>query len=155
MLEKTLTLMFTDVESSTSLTTRMGDLEGRELLARHKQIVRSRLAEHRGREIDSPGDAFFVAFESARDGIRCALAIHDSLSKQRLVGSGMRVRIGLNAGDVVCSGAEIFGSAISAAARLVDRNVLREAIRTAAGGGTYLDPDLNRPGDAARAENAP
>lgn len=41
-----------------------GDLEARELLARHKQMVRSRLAEHRGREIDSPGDASFVAFES-------------------------------------------------------------------------------------------
>ncbi len=132
MLEKTLTLMLTDVEASTTLATRKGDVEARELLARYKHTVRGVLAKHHGREIDSPGDAFFVAFESARNGIRCALEIHDYLSKQRIEGSAVRVRIGLNAGDVVCSGAEIFGSAISAAARLAG----------VAGGGEVLISDV-------------
>ena len=61
MQEKTFTLMFTDVEASTSLATQKGDVEGRAVPARHRDVVRSQLAEYGGREIDSAGDAFFVA----------------------------------------------------------------------------------------------
>lgn len=119
ILEKTFTLMFTDVEASTSLATRKGDVEARGLLSRHREIIRGELSDHHGREIDSAGDSFLVAFESARQGVRCALAIHTALSAQRKEGPGVRVRIGLNAGDVLCEEEDISGSAISGAARVV------------------------------------
>jgi class 3 adenylate cyclase len=52
------TLMFTDVEGSTDLTHRLGDEVARRTIEEHRRIVRAKLAEHDGREIDSIGDGF-------------------------------------------------------------------------------------------------
>lgn len=68
ILEKTFTLMFTDVEASTSLATRKGDIEARGLLSRHREIIRRELTDHHGREIDSVGDAFWSR-SSRRAGV--------------------------------------------------------------------------------------
>lgn len=73
--EQPLTVLFTDVEGSTSLRDRLGDRRADELLGAHETIVRTHIARHRGREIHFLGDGFLIVFDRATDAVRCAVAI--------------------------------------------------------------------------------
>ena len=69
----TVTFLFSDVEGSTRLLTR---LRGRyaEVLAEHQRLLRAAFDEHDGREVHTEGDAFFVAFARASDAIAAAVS---------------------------------------------------------------------------------
>ena len=114
----TATVMFTDVESSTDITTRLGDDAAASLLATHNTIVLDQVAAFGGHDVRSTGDGFLVVFDSARAAVSCALAIQRELTERE---HPIRVRIGLNAGEVLHSGDELFGAAINLAARVMDR----------------------------------
>ena len=114
----TATVMFTDVESSTDITTRLGDDAAASLLATHNTIVLDQVAAFGGHDVRSTGDGFLVVFDSARAAVSCALAIQRQLTERE---HPIRVRIGLNAGEVLHSGDELFGAAINLAARVMDR----------------------------------
>src|SRR5689334_3838376 len=114
----TATVMFTDVESSTDITTRLGDEAAASLLATHNTIVLDQVAAFGGRDVRSTGDGFLVVFDSARAAVSCALAIQRELTEQE---HPVRVRIGLNAGEVLEGDDELFGAAINLAARVMDR----------------------------------
>lgn len=115
----TATVMFTDVESSTDITTRLGDDAAASLLATHNTIVLDQVAAFGGHDVRSTGDGFLVVFDSARAAVSCALAIQRELIERE---HPIRVRIGLNAGEVLhSSGDELFGAAINLAARVMDR----------------------------------
>ena len=62
----TATVMFTDVESSTDITTRLGDDAAASLLATHNTIVLDQVAAFGGHDVRSTGDGFLVVFDSAR-----------------------------------------------------------------------------------------
>jgi YVTN family beta-propeller protein len=111
------TVMFTDVEASTDITTRLGDEAAAALFATHNRIVLAQVEAHGGRDVRSTGDGFLVIFDSARAAVSCALAIQRELGEH---GEGVRVRIGLNAGEVL-EGGELFGAAVNLAARVMDR----------------------------------
>jgi class 3 adenylate cyclase len=63
---ETLTFLFTDIEGSTALLRRLGDAVYARVLATHHALVRSALAGHGGREVDTQGDGFFAVFASPR-----------------------------------------------------------------------------------------
>src|SRR3954454_8653739 len=87
------TLLFTDVEGSTRLLQELGDGYG-EALHEHRQRVREAVAEHEGVEVDTQGDAFFVAFARASNAVAAAADC------QRALASGpIRVRMGLHTGE--------------------------------------------------------
>src|SRR3954451_15665105 len=65
------TLLFTDVEGSTRLLHSLGDEYG-EALQEHRRRLRTAFAEHEGVEVDTQGDAFFVAFSRASDAVAAA-----------------------------------------------------------------------------------
>jgi class 3 adenylate cyclase len=67
----TVTLLFSDIEGSTLLLRRLGDGYP-ELLARHRELLRNAFEQHRGYVLESEGDAFFVAFESATEAAAAA-----------------------------------------------------------------------------------
>ncbi|HKX25101.1 MAG TPA: adenylate/guanylate cyclase domain-containing protein, partial [Actinomycetota bacterium] len=69
------TVMFTDIVSSTDIAGEMGDRRWRELIARHHRIVRSELRRFGGREIDTAGDGFFASFDRPAEAVRCACSI--------------------------------------------------------------------------------
>ena len=70
----TVTFVFTDIEGSTRLLKRLGtDYAG--LLSRHRELVRSALEQNRGREMDTQGEGFFLAFGRAKDAVAAAVAI--------------------------------------------------------------------------------
>jgi len=114
------TIMFTDVEGSTALTTRVGDVTAKRLIEAQRQIVRKQVAGHGGRVIDSIGDGFMVAFDSTRRALACALSIQEALLERAKSEPerAMRLRIGLNVGEVLERHGHPFGAAVNAAARI-------------------------------------
>src|SRR4051812_15307207 len=68
----TVTLLFTDIEGSTRLVKQLRDGYG-EVLADHRRLLRAAFDAHGGREIDTQGDAFFVAFPRAKGAVAAAV----------------------------------------------------------------------------------
>jgi class 3 adenylate cyclase len=117
-----LTILFTDMESSTALTQRLGDSGAQELVHAHNAVVRDALSAHGGSEIKHTGDGIMASFASASGGLECAIAMQQAFAA-RDAGSGgppVRVRIGLNAGEPVAEDADLFGTAVQLAKRVCD-----------------------------------
>ena len=95
----TLTLLFTDVEGSTKLLQRSGELYA-ELLADHRNLLRAAFDSHDGYEVDAEGDAFFVVFRSGENAAAAAAAAQRALAKHSWPdGNEVRVRMGLHTGE--------------------------------------------------------
>jgi predicted ATPase/class 3 adenylate cyclase len=89
----TVTFLFTDIEGSTRLLGELGDGYA-DALAEHRRVLREAFERHNGVEVDTQGDAFFVAFARARDAVEAAA------DGQRLLGAGpIRVRMGIHTGE--------------------------------------------------------
>ncbi len=67
----TVTFLFTDIEGSTRLLRELGDGYA-EVLAEHRRALREAWGRHEGVEVDTQGDAFFVAFGRASDAVAAA-----------------------------------------------------------------------------------
>ena len=67
----TVTFLFTDIEGSTRLLDELGDAYA-EALAEHRRQLRAVFERHGGIEVDTQGDAFFVAFSRAGDALAAA-----------------------------------------------------------------------------------
>jgi class 3 adenylate cyclase/tetratricopeptide (TPR) repeat protein len=144
--EGAVTVLFTDVEGSTDMRTRLGDEIADELLRLHEDIVRERVTKHGGREIKALGDGFMVAFTSPRKAISCAVEIQRALDDRNRSSPGreMRVRIGINAGEVSEKAGDLFGAAVNAAARIAGKArggqiLIANVVKDLAG----LRPDLS------------
>jgi predicted ATPase/class 3 adenylate cyclase len=87
-----ITLLFTDIDGSTRLLHELGDAYAA-VLAEHRRQIRGAVRRHAGVEVDTQGDAFFIAFAQARDAVAAAA------DAQRSLASGaVRVRMGLHTG---------------------------------------------------------
>jgi predicted ATPase/class 3 adenylate cyclase len=95
----TVTLLFTDIEGSTRLLQRVGDAYP-DLLERHRRLLSEAFARHCGVVVDSEGDAFFVAFASAKDAVAGAAEAQRALAAHEWPdGNEIRVRMGLHTGE--------------------------------------------------------
>ncbi|MGH2361432.1 MAG: adenylate/guanylate cyclase domain-containing protein, partial [bacterium] len=122
-LQGTLTILFTDVEGSTDLRTRHGDDLAQEILRGHERLLREKFQEHGGREVVFLGDGFMVAFGSARKAVSCAIAIQRAFEEHNRhhPDRQIRVRTGLNTGEVVQESGTLYGAAVNAASRIASR----------------------------------
>src|SRR5688500_8609045 len=118
--EGPLTILFSDVEGSTDLRTTRGDTAAQRILQAHEAIIRACVADHDGWEVKALGDGFMVAFASARKALACAQEIQQRLGEHNRVSLGdeVHVRIGINTGEVIVEGDDLFGQAVNAAARI-------------------------------------
>jgi class 3 adenylate cyclase len=89
----TVTFLFTDIEGSTRLLHALGQEAYAEALAKHRRLLRDAFAAHGGVEVDTQGDAFFVAFPTATGAAAAAVA-----SQAALEPGTIRVRMGLHTG---------------------------------------------------------
>jgi class 3 adenylate cyclase/alpha-beta hydrolase superfamily lysophospholipase len=132
-----LTIMFTDIEASTSMTRRLGDAGAQDVLRQHNDIIRTALRENGGTEIKHTGDGIMASFGTASAALACAGAVQRALEahNEQEPESRVRVRIGLNAGEPVAEDGDLFGTAVQVAARICARaepgqilaaNVVRE-----------------------------
>src|SRR5437763_14730706 len=95
----TVTFLFTDVEGSTRLLKQLRDRYG-QVLADHRRILRAAFEKHGGQEIDTQGDAFFVAFRKATDAALAAAAAQRALAEHPWPDGGKcRVRLGIHTGE--------------------------------------------------------
>ena len=114
----TVTLLFTDIEGSTALLERLGDAYG-DVLALHHATLRGIWTSHRGVEVKTDGDAFFVAFESATDAVAAARAGQEALAAAAWpAGAELRVRMGLHTGEPRVRDDDYWGSDVHYAARV-------------------------------------
>ena len=121
--EGTVTIMFTDVEGSTRLLSTRGFTESHEIMKAYEAIIEEKVAEHAGRRIKGLGDGLMISFGSVRHGVECALDVQKAIveySKQNPERK-IRVRIGLNTGEVVEEAGDIFGAAVNVAARVAGK----------------------------------
>jgi DNA-binding SARP family transcriptional activator len=121
--EGPVTILFTDVVGSTDLRTRRGDADAHRLLQEHETLVRTCVEAHGGHEVKSLGDGFMVAFVSARQALACAQTIQRAVAARNrgAPGDEVHVRIGMNTGEVVQEGSDLYGQAVNAAARIAAR----------------------------------
>jgi len=89
----TVTFLFTDVEGSTRLLHELGAGGYANALAEHRRILRRACATHGGVEVDTQGDAFFVAFATALDALEAA-----SATLAGLAAGPIKVRVGIHTG---------------------------------------------------------
>ncbi|GAC1427946.1 MAG: hypothetical protein NVSMB6_28010 [Burkholderiaceae bacterium] len=80
-----------------------------------REVIDPRLMDHQGRLVKTTGDGFLAEFASPIAALRCALAIQSDLADP----DGLRLRIGLNLGDVIIeAGGDVYGEGVNVAARL-------------------------------------
>src|SRR6266566_744868 len=89
----TVTFLFTDIEGSTKLLHELGAAAYAQSLAGHRRVLREAFAAQGGVEVDTQGDAFFVAFPTAPGGLQAAAE-----ALERLASGPIRVRMGIHTG---------------------------------------------------------
>ena len=113
-----MTFLFSDIEGSTRLVKALRERYG-QVLAEHRRLVRAAIAAHAGYEVDTQGDAFFVAFGSAKQAVLCAVEIQRALAGHEWPANGpVRVRIGIHTGQAVPAEGAYTGLAVHRAARI-------------------------------------
>ncbi|MDP9238002.1 MAG: protein kinase [Chloroflexota bacterium] len=120
----TVTIMFSDIEESTPLAERLGDQAWLELLRKHNALIREQLRAYDGFEVKTIGDAFMVAFRSAKKGLDCAIAIQRAFDGHNAAdGEHVKVRIGLHAGEAIKDGDDFYGKNVILASRVAGKAV--------------------------------
>src|SRR6476659_4425303 len=89
----TVTFLFTDVEGSTNLLHELGAAAYAEALGEHRRVIRQAFGGHGGVEVDTQGDAFFVAFPTAPGALKAA-----GDACEGLAAGPIRVRMGIHTG---------------------------------------------------------
>ncbi|HEY8173410.1 MAG TPA: AAA family ATPase [Dehalococcoidia bacterium] len=118
----TVTIMFSDIEDSTVLTERLGDQAWQDLLRKHNALIREQLKAHGGYEVKTMGDGFMVAFQSAKKGLDCAIAIQRAFADHNATaGEHVRVRVGLHAGEAIKDGDDFYGKNVILASRVAGK----------------------------------
>lgn len=114
----TVTFLFTDIEGSTVLLQRLGDRYQR-VLEDHHRMLRTAFQASGGREVDTQGDAFFVAFLRAADAIAASVTMQKTvLEHQWPGGKQVRVRMGVHTGEPALSDEGYVGLDVHRAARI-------------------------------------
>ena len=108
----TVTFLFTDIEGSTRLLHELGDAYA-EALAEHRRTLREAFQRHGGVEVDTQGDAFFVAFARATDALAAAAG-----GQEALASGPVKVRMGLHTGEPLVTEEGYVGIDVHRAARI-------------------------------------
>src|SRR5438874_4855409 len=91
------------------------------LKALRRELLDPKIAEHRGRIVKTTGDGLLVEFPSVVDAVRCAVAVQQAMP-ERNAGMGadshIELRIGINLGDVIVEGDDLYGDGVNIAARI-------------------------------------
>jgi predicted ATPase/class 3 adenylate cyclase len=116
---ETLTFLFTDIEGSTALLGRLGADLYAQVLAGHHTLIRSALAAHGGREVDTQGNAFFAVFSSPRACMVAVLAMQQDMETHAWpAGERVRVRMGVHCGEAARTATGLVGLEVHRAARV-------------------------------------
>jgi len=110
----TVTFVFTDVEGSTSLLDELGPEPYAKALADHRSVIRKACTENGGVEVDTQGDAFFLAFTTALGALAAASSFTETLEAN----GPIRVRAGIHTGTPLVGDEGYIGHDVHRAARI-------------------------------------
>jgi DNA-binding NarL/FixJ family response regulator/class 3 adenylate cyclase len=125
------TILVTELVGSASLFERHGDETADAVRREHFAALRQALAAHDGREVRSTGEGLMVAFSSAVAAVRCAVAMQHATTA---AAGGAQLCVGLDAGEPLPDGDDLYGTPVIVAGRLCD----------AAGAGEILASEVVR-----------
>src|SRR5205085_780305 len=108
----TVTFLFTDIEGSTRLLHELGEAYA-DALAEHRRVLREAFARYGGVEVDTQGDAFFVAFATAKNALAAA-----GEGQEVLAAGPIRVRMGIHTGEPFATDEGYVGIDVHRAARI-------------------------------------
>ncbi|MEE9422432.1 MAG: adenylate/guanylate cyclase domain-containing protein [Gammaproteobacteria bacterium] len=119
--ERTLTIVFTDIELSTEKARALGDTRWFEIISAHNDLIRKALKRYGGTEIQVLGDGFMLTFDSARGAIDALIEIqqhlHAAHANDNL--SQIKIRAGAHVGEAIAlEGGELLGIHVNTAARV-------------------------------------
>jgi class 3 adenylate cyclase len=124
--------LFADLRGYTAFVERRGNEAGARLLRNYRALVRRVMARHEGAEIRTEGDSFFVVFPSAtsavRGGVALVAAARSGAGGDRA--GGIRVGVGIHAGETVETTEGFVGAAINVAARVCSEAAAGEVVVT-------------------------
>jgi predicted ATPase/class 3 adenylate cyclase len=114
----TVTFLFTDIEGSTRLLHDLGD-RYKDALENHRRLLREAFDRHEGYEVDTQGDAFFVAFARAQDALQSAAEGQRALAAHRWPdGRQLRVRMGVHTCEATATEEGYVGIGVHRGARV-------------------------------------
>jgi class 3 adenylate cyclase len=143
----TVTLVFTDIEASTEMNERLGDRRWIELLHWQDQLVREEVERWNGTIVKSQGDGYMLAFGSASQALLRASSIQERTSSGYF-GQPVRVRMGVNSGEVIKDRDDFFGHAVVVASRVAAQALGGETLVTDLVSGLVAGDDRFRFGEA-------
>jgi adenylate cyclase len=91
------------------------------LKALRRELVDPKIAEHHGRIVKTTGDGMLVEFASVVDAVRCAVAVQQAIPERNIgvaPDNRIEIRIGINLGDVIVEGDDLYGDGVNIAARI-------------------------------------
>ena len=129
------TLLFTDIVGSTRFYERMGDIQGRQMVQTHNDLLFPIIASHGGQVIKTIGDSIMAAFPEPEPAVRCTVEMQRAILRHNEDPSSehrFHVRMGLHCGRAVVEEKDFFGDAVNTAARVESRAEGDEIIVSAA-----------------------
>ena len=115
----TVTFLFTDIEGSTQLLQELGAARYRDALESHRRLLRDVVARHGGYEVDTQGDAFFVAFSRAQDAVRTAVEAQRTFAGHAWPDDReLRVRMGIHTCEATATSEGYVGVGVHRGARI-------------------------------------
>jgi class 3 adenylate cyclase len=116
------TILFTDLQGSTSILQSVGQSAFMVLLTEHDLIIRRALVASHGREVKHTGDGIMASFDNLVGALQCSMAIQAGFEARAADSPSpeLRVRIGIAAGEPVDHDDDLFGSTVTLASRICD-----------------------------------
>jgi len=140
-------ILFTDMVEHSQMMARLGDKRGREVLREHEEVTRRLLSEHGGAEVKSMGDGFMASFGSVTKAVECSIALQRAFAERNESGGEpLNIRVGLNVGEPIEEGGDLFGATVIMAARIAAKAesgeiLVANAVRELCSGKGFLFAD--------------
>ncbi|HMF04831.1 MAG TPA: adenylate/guanylate cyclase domain-containing protein [Acidimicrobiia bacterium] len=117
-LKRWVAVMFSDIVDSTRLAEEVGDDEWTAVVSRYREYVRAAFATRGGEEVGTQGDGFLAQFPNPADAVLCAVDIQRDVEAVDAAGFGLRLRIGVHAGEAVANDGDLIGRVVNLASRV-------------------------------------
>jgi class 3 adenylate cyclase len=116
---KTVAVLFTDIVGSTQFYERMGDIEGRQMVQEHNDLLFPIIERSGGGVVKTIGDAIMASFDDPVAAVRAAVAMQQAIRTRNAgVSRPLRVRMGIHWGVAVVDEKDLFGDTVNSAARI-------------------------------------
>jgi len=117
-------ILITDIEGSTDVAVRLGDIAFHRLVSGHHDVVRRCLQRYGGTEFSEGGDSLLAWFPSAQAAVSCAMAIQDDVQFGAARDTGLSLRIGIAGGYPLVLDGRPWGAVVTLASRITDHVAL-------------------------------